>query len=572
VRFFIFKIYGLAILLASAINLNAQDLIVDDCNGNSNQNKLGYFWYFFDDHLDSGNSSIPGVTKDAIGSYVVKPTDGAGYEKGGIVLPYSLGPTMGGIPPSYNYVGMGTMLCGNGQSLDLTGATAISFWLKCDKAISIDFQLIDNVSITDFAYYYVTCTILAGTWTQFVIPLAQGGLGGLSQYSWTTKPLVTLSKSIKTISRLQWQISLTGVGANKSGTVTIDDIIIKNGNSNISDECLTCVGAPGKKPFPAALLSDMDTFPYERNARGYYWYSYSDGAGRNVPASDFSSITGGAIINAVDPTLSTILIGPNADPSLNWVKGYNGTNGADIQFTLGKSFAKVGSSPFVGVGTELWNDAAQSGAYNAAADNVVGVYFDYMLSGADSLMVVRLEVYANDFSINGEVHYIDLPYTGPGVWKGATVQFSKLVLPQWNGVVPVALDVTQLKKLQWTVQDAPGTTGEVAIDNVYFLVARIIFPISAKPIKFRRNPVNAMDGISTSIINGALRINVTQEISNASVTLVNTMGSVVARGASGVDQTSHMNVAGLAHGVYMLNVKATKSGNEFNQTMPVTIY
>ena len=159
-------------------------------------------------------------------------------------------------------------------------------------------------------------------------------------------------------------------------------------------------------------------------------------------------------------------------------------------------------------------------------------------------MVVRLEVYANVFSIDGEVHYIDLPYTGPEYRKGATVQFSKLVLPQWNGVVPVALDVTQLKKLQWTVQDAPGTTGEVAIDNVYFLVARIIFPISAKPIKFRRNPVNAMDGISTSIINGALRINVTQEISNASVTLVNTMGSVVARGASGVDQTSHMNVAG----------------------------
>jgi hypothetical protein len=170
------------------------------------------------------------------------------------------------------------------------------------------------------------------------------------------------------------------------------------------------------------------------------------------------------------------------------------------------------------------------------------------------------------------VHYIDLPYTGPGVWKGATVQFSKLVLPNWNGVAPAALDVTHLKKLQWTVQNASGTTGEVAIDNVYFLVVPIDFPISAKPIKSRRNPVNAMDGISTSIISGALRITVTQEISNASVSLVNMMGSVIARTALGVNQTVHMNVAGLAHGVYMLNVKATKSGGEFNQTMPVTIY
>ena len=153
-------------------------------------------------------------------------------------------------------------------------------------------------------------------------------------------------------------IFLTGVGANKSGTVTIDDIIIKNENINIWDECLTCVGAPGQKPFPAALLSDMDTFPYNKNARGYYWYSYSDGAGRNVPSSDFSSITGGAIINAADPTLSTILIGPNADPSLNWVKGYNGTNGADIRFTLGKTFAEAGSSRSSSL---LWALARNSG-------------------------------------------------------------------------------------------------------------------------------------------------------------------------------------------------------------------
>ncbi len=574
--FKLFLCFLTVLAMGTTFNLFA-DATVDNFEGGTNQNMFGFYWYFYDDHTDGGNSSIPGVTKNADGTYVVAPTAAAGHTGAGLVLPYILGPTEAGTPPSYNFIGMGTMLCANGKTIDLSSAKSITFWLKSTKAISIDFQLVDTVNIKDYAYFYSTCTIPAGTWTQFVISLTSGGLGGgLAQYSWTKNPLVPLATSLKTISKLQWQIALTGVGTNTSGTVTIDDISIQGYTFVPSDLCATCVGAPGQTPSPAALLSNMDTQPYNRNARGYYWYSYSDGVGRNVPASQFSAITGGATINPIDPTLSTILIGPNvANPALSWVKGYNGTNGADIQFTLGQSYTATGSTdvikPFVGVGTELWNETTTSDVYNGATDGVNGVYFDYMLSGADTTMVLRLEVYANVYSISGEVNYIDLPYTGTGIWKGASVPFSKLTLPTWTGVVPTALDATILKKLQWAVQSTPGDMGEISIDNVYLLGATKITSLS-NAIKLQNNSVKEMSGISTSMVNSNLKVKLPQGMSNASVSLVNTMGSVVARSVSGVDQIAHINVAGLASGVYMLNVKATKSGNEFNQTMPVTIY
>ena len=210
--FKLFLCFLTVLAMGTGFNLFA-DAIVDNFEGGTNQNMFGFYWYFYDDHSNGGNSSIPGVTKNADGSYAVAPTAGAGHIGAGLVLPYVLGPTMAGTPPSYNFIGMGTMLCANGKTIDLSSAKSITFWLKSTKAISIDFQLVDTVNIKDYAYFYSSCTIPAGTWTQFVISLTSGGLGGgLAQYSWTKNPLVPLATSLKTISKLQWQIALTGVG------------------------------------------------------------------------------------------------------------------------------------------------------------------------------------------------------------------------------------------------------------------------------------------------------------------------------------------------------------------------
>jgi Carbohydrate binding domain (family 11) len=344
-----------------------------------------------------------------------------------------------------------------------------------------------------------------------------------------------------------------------------------------SDVCVACVGLPGQLPIPSKLISNFDSLPYNRNALGYYWNCYNDAPNR-IPAvssaTQFSAITGGATITP-DLIASPIL---NLNPSaMSPLHGYNNTNGAYIQFTLGPIFAKTAgdatlTKPFVGIGTGLCSEMTQTDFYNAQADSVIGIYFDYKLSGANLTTYVRLEVYDTTIFAGGAVHYLNLPTTS-GAWKSATIPFSKLVLPEWNGVITsTPLNETALVKLQWTVQDVSGTSGELAIDNVYFLISPNGFPVAIKPINSHGNPAKVIHNFSTSIINGILRVTIPQEISNASFSLINTRGAIVLKSLPGVNHTSQLNVSGLAKGVYMLNVKAVKSGEAFNNSTPVTLF
>jgi hypothetical protein len=572
-----------AMLLMAAFNLFAADALVDDCNGTTNQNKFGQYWYMYDDHLDGGSSTIPGVTKTngTTGDYIVKPTAGAGNTGGAIVLPYSLGPTPCTAGP-FNYIGLGTMLCDSNKAstLDLTNAQNVTFYIKAAAATGVDFGVLTKETNAEAGANYHKVIQVTTAWQLVSVPLSSTGIGALSQPTWTKNPVPF---NIKSVQKLQWQMHTDNVGTNKTGTIYVDDIYITN-YTFVPFDLLPAasIGAPGQAPSSAALLSNMDVLPYNRNARGYYWYCYNDGAATRSPAvaslSDFSAITGGATIPPDIMTAPTILIGPNtANPALDWVHGYSNTNGADIQFTLGPAFNKVAGDgvtikPFVGVGTALWNEHTSSDIYNGQADGVNGVYFDYMLKSSSSSSVLRLEVYANLFSQDGVVHYIDLPVTGDGVWKGATVKFNQLVLPHWNGVITTtALDPTILKKLQWAVQDEAQTTGELAIDNVYLLGASHI-TVGGNPIRYQYNAVKAAGGISASMVNNNLKISFPQEMSNASVSLVNTQGSVIVKNLTGFNKSAQLNVSGIAKGVYMLNVKATTKSGAFNKTMPVTIY
>ena len=213
------------VILLMATGKPFADALVDDFEGGINQNKFGYDWYFFNDAIDGGNSSIPGVAINATGSYTVTPTAGVGYQgSAGIVLPYLLGSEQwAALLPHIILSVWGPMLCATGKTIDLTGATSITFWLKSKNAISLDFQLVDTVDIADYGYYYVTVTIPAGTWTQFVLPL-RTGLGGFAQYSWAVKKVPF---TLNNISKLQWQISSWNAGTNTTGQVTIDNVSIQ---------------------------------------------------------------------------------------------------------------------------------------------------------------------------------------------------------------------------------------------------------------------------------------------------------------------------------------------------------
>ena len=162
----------------------------------------------------------------------------------------------------------------------------------------------------------------------------------------------------------------------------------------------------------------------------------------------------------------------------------NPCNGAYIGFQLGKTFTQGTqvTKPFVGIGTSLCDPLATV-FYDATADGVTGVMFDYLVTGAS---YVRLEVISmNDLSVQGIFWYRLFPQKA--AWQTAVVPFDSLVLPDWDNVKAMDPTVTMLKKnalkkIQFAVQDTPGLKGTIAIDNVYFIGAGKITPIGGMSV------------------------------------------------------------------------------------------
>jgi hypothetical protein len=454
-----------AMIFMAASSLFA-DALVDDCEAKG-QNQFGYYWFFFDDNTDGGNSTIPGVPKDGT-KYTITMSPG-GHAGKCLALPYKLGPKAT-TKEKINYIGCGTMLCADKDSLNITGVTAITFWIKSDKETMVDFMVLTK-DIKDYAYYHKVVTAPT-EWTKDSVAISD-----LKQPGWQSKDVAF---NPKCVTRFQWQLHTDNVGKDSSGTIYLDDIMITGYNFVAADQCPSCVVAPGGGAQLGALLSNMDSTRRSMiNARNYSWFCYNDSK-KHMPAvqsqSEFSQIVAGATIDGDDleknPTLKI-----DADVK----KGYNNTPGAYLKFTLGPTFKQTSDStnivrPFVGLGTLLSDGGTGTDAYNAQADGATGIYFDYMLASSSPNTELKLEVYANDFTMGGVVHYIKIPSTcaaGEAVWKGANIPFSKLKLPNWDGVnQTVTLDASIMKKLQWAVQGAPAVQCELAIDNVRFRARR----------------------------------------------------------------------------------------------------
>ena len=189
----------------ATVKLFADATLADCSQGATNKNNFGYYWYFYDDSTNKGQSCCSNAsitTPKTSAGYTVVATAGAGYDGYGIVFPYTLGAT--GITPSHNkthtnysFAGMGTMLCAAGKTLDISTGTAVSFWMKADAATTVDFMLVDTVNITDNGNYYFSVPVTT-TWTQFTVALSTGD-GGVKQPSWAKK----VTFSAKTISKFK---------------------------------------------------------------------------------------------------------------------------------------------------------------------------------------------------------------------------------------------------------------------------------------------------------------------------------------------------------------------------------
>lgn len=211
-----------AALAFGAAGAKAQSTKVEDFESKTTINLLGGFWYFYDDRTDSGASVI--TTADTATGFWDSTTFAAGAEgsASAIKLGFRFGakdPKCGGTCTYSPMVGMGTNLM-SGGALDLTGATAISFWAKADAPLKIVFSM-GTTEIKDNGNYAKLVPVTA-SWSKYSVSLAPGA--ELKQPSWAKKVAFNPAEAFS----LGWQISKSDNAGMAGGALYVDQIVVEN--------------------------------------------------------------------------------------------------------------------------------------------------------------------------------------------------------------------------------------------------------------------------------------------------------------------------------------------------------
>jgi hypothetical protein len=535
---------ALCMLLPAA--LFAQATMFDDLEGGTNQNKFLGYWYFYTDSDDGGTSAINNAVPNGTellftGAY----GDGREGSLHAAVVDYQFGankPSCGGTCTFGQFVGVGSGFVPEGEVIDMSTATEITFWMKGSAPMTVRVE-IATADILDFAFYRIEADV-GLAWAEYTIDFSD--FINFAQPSWGDPADFNPVQ----IQKIQWQISAEDDNP-ETGKLWIDDIEV-HGYIWTPPSMCPVIGEAGIGANLGAALSDMEGEEPNQNAYGEYWYAYNDAEGRVVGPGEFTDVFGGVVPDPFDPTVIDIKIDGN---------GYGGTNGAYIQFQLGPTYVENLETikPFAGVGTRT-SDNLGLGFYNATLDNATGIYFDYKTEGATW---VSFEVKANqEFPNPGIVHHCLAPGTN-GLWKSATVAFADLVLPSWDEVnqLPAAMKILKtnaLEKLQWAVQDEPGIQGSLTVDNVHLIGATSITGVETPGSRSRLVPeMQITAGRSTVIITipGA-----EQEMA---VTVMNAAGEAVASQWT-MNGSVSISADKLSGGVYFAQVSMTGSDGKQN--------
>lgn len=546
-------------MLAGAFSAQAQALL-DDYEAGTNQNKFLGYTYFYDDSKDSGNSVVasatPGLLPGELLYDAVKSVgEGAEGSTKSLKLEFTYGSKKPKCKPApceyFQMVGLGTQLVpgtDNGKVIDLTTATSVSFMAKASVSMKLRVE-VTTTNVTDFGFYRYEPTV-GTTWGLVTFQLSTG-LGGVARPGWAElqNPGVAFDKTVA--QKFQIQVSAEDNPTVTGGTLLIDNIKFGGYTWVPPSACLTCVGA--LTPQTGTLISDLEAVvspprAENQNLAGGFWYAYNDISARVAPPpGTFSDIFEGAPTDPVTG-LPVFAVTP--------LKGANASGGAYISFALGQAFTENAEviQPFVGVGTKFSNQLRTT-FFNATGST--GVTFDYWTAAPAAAPVIgfdylKLEMKA-DQSLGtnpGAVHHILLPATA-GVWKTATIPYTKLVLPDWVGVTAGAvLDHTKLDQMQWAVQGSPAATGSFAIDNVRF-IGTVAVGLSPRASK------NA-EGLRMSQVSGRVQVayRLPAGVDAVEFSIVDMKGAVVASrqvSGKGILEAS-MNTQALRSGLYVMQV------------------
>jgi hypothetical protein len=549
------------LMAALAVQTQAANSVLDNFEAGTSQNLFLGYSYYYADGKDGGTSKVlssaPGATANELILDSAKSFDlGANASKKSLKLDFTMGankPSCGAACTYGQMVGFGTQFIAGTddatapKALDITGATAISFYAKGSVAMKVRVE-ITTKGVTDYAFHRGEVT-LTTDWAKYTVNLTSG-LGGINQPSWTTTPVPF---DFKTVQKLQYQISMEDNTTLTAGTMWLDDIVVE-GYSWLPPSACAADCFPATPP-AGALLGDLEpdatktpAVPGTQNRAGGFWFVYNDVGSRAVTLqSEFSEIFEG--VTVTDIKVPIFKVSP--------AKGNAASNGAYIKFTLGPSFPENGSviQPFVGIGTKTSNELETS---SLDLTGSTGLVFDYNTDVGSTFPFVRLEVKSNqtDLGTNkGAVHHILLPATA-GAWKTASIPWSKLVLPDWQDIPnkAAALKISGILKFQWAVQNAPGTTGGFAIDNVK------VAGLTVMPVVGIRNAAGrAAKGLQLQQAAGRLDVafDMPAGLREAEIRLLDLKGAVVlSRAVVGNGQLkASLDTRALRNGLYSLQVK-----------------
>ncbi len=591
------------ILLASS--LSADDALVDDFSSGSSENYFGYDWYYFDDNCgvkkddrpQAGASTTPSVilvpykekNREALGNkndtWKVKDytftvaSDATGKFA---TMPFKYGSTW---TASYGdalpYVGIGTMLAPEGKSIDLTGATAISFRIRSRKQeLTVDFR-VEQEDITKdstFAFYQTSIPVT----TQWASKTIELNTTTLAQPGWTPTT-GERSFDIKHITKIAWEVHGGKNKTIKTGdgdTLDLDDIKIIGDYEFVSPSVWTQTAPLGQTE---GLFANFEGDYPDATPLRTYFYAYDDHEIKGT-----SEVTSGATRNETTGLLK-----------LEWKAGTGSDNqgkAAFLDYKLGKSVKQynpamkdsVNVQGFVGIGFNVY-DSATATYFNATTGkrgesgpggSTDRIYFEYLFDADAEIKYMTLEVSdINDVGDKdnptrkesrgqGIVYYRNLPQT-KGNWKAVSIKFSDLIVhDDWQGYTEIPLDITKLAKIQFKVQGPEDKRGILMIDN-------ICFP-GLNPIRVSRNYNGFVtsSGLRSSYRNNAVNIiwNNVGNI-NGKISLFNTKGAVVGTVPAETSGSliARIPAGNLPAGMYFVKFNGTAGAKTVTQSNAVTI-
>jgi hypothetical protein len=530
------SVVAAGVSLLVAVSFGFADFLIDDFNDKDNKNEIGTYWYFYNDK-DPGGTSV--VTND--------PFESGGVNADGVAeMDYTFGDSVAKTDYTlYPFVGLGFNFIGDGKiPYDLTGATAISFDIWADKATKVKFLLETSDCTSDDKLHSIISVGTTKTNVKVLLQIDKTLSNALKQEGWGTPKITTYNptKNLKVAFQLRGNENPTFVKGT-TGKLFVDNFTIV-GSPKIRRWSELDTVALGAYTSTTGLLSDFSSeTPTINNLKGE-WFIYNDGD--NNGTSKFTK--------GYDP-------GDDKKFIVDETGGANGTPGVSMAFELGPKLAtSAGDSilPYVGVGCNILK-GGRSG-YDAKNGGATGLYLEYK-----SNFYVNVEVEDSINRGSGVVYYAVLPPTGTK-WAGAKIPFDSLKWPQWFSGPAPKLTLTSLRKIQFKLSDGAIKEGTFAFDNIYFMGAKFTGGIIARSHKLIDNNID-INQIG-NVIN--VRFNGKSALEGGSVSLLNTMGKVVAaKSISKEVTTCTLPLGNNASGVYLLRIT---SENGLVETLPVHLF